>query len=120
MSWAKALEGRWVLHTDTGLIDQVKKFWSGEEGDRHREDHFALFEMKSGHTLVASDETLFVPLSDDEHQFYKLSEGVIAHSIKETITLGANSGKITLQSACVLIEAALTAQLRALHVKNKS
>lgn len=117
--WAKALVGNWVLHTGTGLVDKVKRLYTGKDDDvPSKEQNFACIQLDAGDVLVAIEDC-FIPITEDERQFYTVAEGVIRHAIKETMTLGAASQKVKYQSACVLLEAALQAQLRAINADNQ-
>jgi hypothetical protein len=113
--WARQLEHdkTVVLHV-SGVIAKVKKFWSGDEGDRYC---FALIELETGDTFVAV-EANFIPLTEHQAKFYELAQKVLNHAIKETIQLAAGSGWIELPSVVVLVEAAIKAQLRALQAES--
>lgn len=117
-AWATALAEKkaFVLHTGTGVVARCKRFWSGTDADCFSEDaKFALIEMETGDTLTAIEDN-FVELTEDEAKFSELATRVLAHAIKETISLAASSGaKIQFNSACVLVEAAVQAQLRSLQ-----
>lgn len=121
MQWAKKLvsDKSFVLHTSTGVVGRVVRFWTGDEGDRINEQtKFPVLEMEAGHFLTALEEH-FVPISEDESKFYKIAEMTLNFALEETIKLAASSRKVTIQSATVLVEAALQAQLRALQAKKR-
>lgn len=65
---------RWVIHRGTGIVDVIKREWSGKEGDRYvdREGgvHTArVVELEGGHTFLDRDGDAFDAMTWEEVGF---------------------------------------------------
>jgi hypothetical protein len=95
LQWAKNLadEQAWVLHTESGLVVRIAKFYDGKDecyvspvnGSKVTAP---VLEMHNKHALMAKPEN-FVQLSENEVAYFVGTQEVLTGALREMVAAGA-------------------------------
>jgi len=125
-AWARSLEERraWVLHAPTHMVSWVKSFYDGEgkvyvSTSNGKAVSGPVLELEDGNAFVAADESLFVPLSQDEADYYLYALGKVGACAKEVAEFGA-ANRVRKSTALLLLGTTMRAVARVTDTASKT